>query len=28
VRFDRERQWSADPGLRIGLDALFWDVAR
>lgn len=28
VRFDRERQWSADPGLRIGVDALFWDVAR
>ena len=28
VRFDRERQWSADPGVRIGLDALFWDVAR
>lgn len=28
VRFDRERQWSADPGIRIGLDALFWDLAR
>jgi len=28
VRFERERQWSADPGLRIGIDALFWDVAR
>ncbi len=28
VRFDRDRQWVADPGIRVGLDALFWDLAR
>lgn len=28
VRFERDRQWAADPGVRIGLDALFWDLAR
>jgi hypothetical protein len=28
VRWDREHAWSADPGIRIGLDMLFWDLAR
>lgn len=28
VRWDREYDWDADPGIRIGLDALFWDLAR
>ena len=28
VRWDREYDWEADPGIRIGLDALFWDLAR
>jgi hypothetical protein len=28
VRWDREYAWSADPGIRIGLDMLFWDLAR
>lgn len=28
VRFERQRDWRADPGVRIGIDALFWDVAR
>lgn len=28
VRWDRQYDWDADPGIRIGLDALFWDLAR
>ncbi|HNR23204.1 MAG TPA: hypothetical protein PKL49_09285 [Steroidobacteraceae bacterium] len=28
VRWDRRYDWDADPGIRIGLDALFWDLAR
>jgi hypothetical protein len=28
VRWDRQYNWSADPGLRIGIDTLFWDLAR
>jgi hypothetical protein len=28
VRWDRGWNWSADPGIRIGIDALFWDLAR
>jgi hypothetical protein len=28
VRWDRKYGWEADPGIRIGLDALFWDLAR
>ncbi len=28
VRWDRAYNWSADPGIRIGIDALFWDLAR
>jgi hypothetical protein len=28
VRWDREYEWSADPGLRLGVTALFWDLAR
>ena len=28
VRWDREYAWRADPGIRIGVDALFWDLAR
>jgi hypothetical protein len=28
VRWDRSWNWSADPGIRIGIDALFWDLAR
>lgn len=28
VRWDREYGWRADPGIRIGIDALFWDLAR
>jgi hypothetical protein len=27
VSFDRRQAWRADPGIRIGLDALFWDLA-
>ncbi len=27
VRWDRERSWQADPGIRLSLDALFWDRA-
>lgn len=28
VRWDRKYQWNADPGIRIGIDMLFWDLAR
>lgn len=28
VRWDRRYEWSADPGIRVGFDALFWDLAR
>lgn len=28
VRWDRRYDWEADPGIRIGIDALFWDLAR
>ncbi len=28
VRWDRKYDWSTDPGVRIGIDALFWDLAR
>jgi hypothetical protein len=28
VRWDKEYNWTADAGLRIGIDALFWDLAR
>lgn len=28
VRWDRQYGWSADPGIRIGIEALFWDLAR
>jgi hypothetical protein len=28
VRWDRRYGWNADPGIRIGFDALFWDLSR
>lgn len=28
VRFEAERNWRADPGIKLGIDALFWDIAR
>lgn len=28
VRWDKEYNWAADAGLRIGFDALFWDLVR
>ncbi len=28
VRWDRRYAWSADPGVRIGIEALFWDLSR
>jgi hypothetical protein len=28
VRWDRRYDWSADPGIRIGIEALFWDLSR
>lgn len=28
VRWDRVYNWKADPGIRIGFNALFWDLAR
>lgn len=28
VRWNREYRWSADPGIRIGVEMLFWDLAR
>ncbi len=27
VRWERERGWHADPGIRAGVDILFWDVS-
>ena len=27
VRWDRKYDWHADPGIRIGIDVLFWDLA-
>lgn len=28
VQWDRAYGWHADPGIRVGFDALFWDLAR
>ena len=28
VRWDREHDWNADAGIRIGFDALFWELVR
>ncbi len=28
VRWDRQYHWKADPGIRVGINALFWDLAR
>jgi hypothetical protein len=28
VRWDRKYAWHADPGVRIGFEALFWDLSR
>jgi hypothetical protein len=28
LRWDRKYNWSTDPGIRVGLDALFWDLVR
>ena len=28
LRWDKDYDWKADPGLRIGLNMLFWDLAR
>lgn len=28
LRWDRKYDWNADPGIRIGFEALFWDLAR
>lgn len=28
VRWDRKYEWNADPGIRLGVEALFWDLAR
>lgn len=28
VSWDREYNWSADPGIRVGIEMLFWDLAR
>jgi len=28
VRFEAATDWRADPGLRVGVDALFWDAVR
>ena len=28
VRWERARGWNADPGVRLGFEALFWDLAR
>lgn len=28
ARWDRKYSWNTDPGIRIGIDMLFWDLAR
>jgi hypothetical protein len=28
VRWDRDYNWNSDPGVRVGINALFWDLAR
>lgn len=28
VRWDRKYDWNTDPGIRVGIDMLFWDLAR
>ncbi|MCP5328125.1 MAG: hypothetical protein R3E75_04530 [Steroidobacteraceae bacterium] len=28
LRWDRKYDWSTDPGIRIGFEALFWDLSR
>ncbi|MEY2854689.1 MAG: hypothetical protein RL030_1821 [Pseudomonadota bacterium] len=28
VRWDKQYDWAADPGIRVGIDMLFWDLAR
>jgi len=28
LRWDRKYDWHTDPGVRVGIDALFWDLAR
>ena len=28
VRWDRQYDWHADPGIRFGIEALFWDLSR
>jgi hypothetical protein len=28
VRWERGYDWNADPGIRIGIEALFWDLSR
>jgi hypothetical protein len=28
LRWDRKYSWSTDPGIRVGFDALFWDLVR
>jgi len=28
LRWDRQYAWKADPGVRVGINALFWDLAR
>jgi hypothetical protein len=28
VRWDKQYNWKADPGIRLGFNALFWDLAR
>ena len=28
VRWDKAYRWKADPGIRVGINALFWDLAR
>jgi hypothetical protein len=27
VRWEREYGWNADPGIRLGIDVLFWDLS-
>ena len=28
INWERSQGWHPDPGIRIGIDALFWDVGR